>query len=295
MADIVPFDRFQALPTEIRLMIWELSLPEPRTLCISGTWSSLYHFDSERPTLNTLEFQKHDNNQNPAALFACQESRAVALKRYRLCFGTSQVYADLAGEDILFFGLGWSLQDSFTANGALWRLATKCDLGEQGHSSALADLRLVKRIALSPHMLKDYNYEAGWFSGNGSDLRVDLQRFSALKELLLVSRGMGDLWSSPGRVIFEDENRAYGLLALEDSLPEVEREIEIDHEMAIRVRNEFIESAATDENEAKKDYTVPEVRIVSATTITTIPGDNCRFNKGEPFVSTLNSSHASLY
>jgi hypothetical protein len=114
-------------------------------------------------------------------------------------------------------------------------------------------------------MLKDYNDEAGWALGNGSDLRVDLQPFSALKELLLVGGGMEGLWSGPGHVIFEEKDRTYGLLALEDSLPEAERHMESDLEMATRIRNEFIESATTEENEAEKDFTVPEVRIVSAT------------------------------
>ena len=34
---------------------------------------------------------------NPAQLFVCTESRAVALKRYKLVFGTGNVYADSEG------------------------------------------------------------------------------------------------------------------------------------------------------------------------------------------------------
>ncbi|KAF4628802.1 hypothetical protein G7Y89_g9349 [Cudoniella acicularis] len=50
-----------------------------------------------------LQFPKHHNPPNPAVLSACRESQEVALKRYRLCFGTHNVYANL-DVDILYFG-----------------------------------------------------------------------------------------------------------------------------------------------------------------------------------------------
>jgi hypothetical protein len=40
-----------------------------------------------------------------------RESRAVALSRYKLCFGTHETYADLPGGDILYFA---STQDTET-------------------------------------------------------------------------------------------------------------------------------------------------------------------------------------
>jgi hypothetical protein len=48
-----------------------------------------------------LLFHKEDNQGNPGALAACREARDVALKRYRLCFNTKNVYADL-DTDVLF-------------------------------------------------------------------------------------------------------------------------------------------------------------------------------------------------
>ena len=37
MEAIVPFPQFQLLPVEVRLMIWEYSLPGPRVLTVSNT------------------------------------------------------------------------------------------------------------------------------------------------------------------------------------------------------------------------------------------------------------------
>jgi hypothetical protein len=37
-------------------------------------------------------------------LKTCEESRRVAKRRYKLCFGTGNVYADFKGGDILYFG-----------------------------------------------------------------------------------------------------------------------------------------------------------------------------------------------
>jgi hypothetical protein len=102
LTEIVPFYHFPRFPIEIRLMIWEFSLSGPRTLSVSD-WQ--HH-------TGKLHFRKNDNQLNPAALSTCQESRSVALKRYRLCFGTPNVYADLPGGDILHFGQSYDSRAS---------------------------------------------------------------------------------------------------------------------------------------------------------------------------------------
>ncbi|KUJ06462.1 uncharacterized protein LY89DRAFT_409294 [Mollisia scopiformis] len=93
--EIVPFERFKSLPKELRMIVWELALPGPRILSVSD------HCEPGR-----LRFRKHDSPPNPVALSVCRESRHVALLRYRLCFGTTNIYADLA-RDVLYFGSRW--------------------------------------------------------------------------------------------------------------------------------------------------------------------------------------------
>jgi len=90
---IIPFELFPKFAPEIRLMIWECSLPGPLILHANGLCRE-----------GGIIFLYKDNTHNPAALSACRESRAVTLKRYSLAFGTSNVYANLSGGDILFFG-----------------------------------------------------------------------------------------------------------------------------------------------------------------------------------------------
>lgn len=94
LENVVPFDLLPKLPTEIRLIIWAYSLPGPRVL------------NSSDRRVQDLElfFYGKENDHNPAALSVCRESRIVAWKRYSLCFGTNNAYADLPGGDILFFG-----------------------------------------------------------------------------------------------------------------------------------------------------------------------------------------------
>jgi hypothetical protein len=69
--------------------------------------------DARRDT-DMLFFHRDDNHPNPTALSVCRESRAIALKKYRLCFGTPNIYANLSGRDILYFGRRWdNFQDLF--------------------------------------------------------------------------------------------------------------------------------------------------------------------------------------
>ena len=49
-----------------------------------------------------LHFPKKHHIPNPPALTTCRASRNAALKKYKLAFGTSHVYADLPGGDILY-------------------------------------------------------------------------------------------------------------------------------------------------------------------------------------------------
>jgi hypothetical protein len=102
------FNHFPNLPLELQSAIWRLSLPGPRTLFIEGdSWVRPPYKDKDEPFDHfelKLDFSANGRTPNPAALSACRASRDVALKFYRLCFGTTNVYADLPGGDILCFG-----------------------------------------------------------------------------------------------------------------------------------------------------------------------------------------------
>ena len=193
LAEVVAFEPFSHLPVELRLMIWELSLPEKRILSVGGTRRST---GNSYVPKDKLYFPKDDNHPNPAALSACQESRAVALKRYRLCFGTTHLYADLPGGDILHFGqrwsrcyaravfhdqagrLGWDFWERTGPHGARW---VHHDLA----NSVVADLKEVTHVSFHPNMWYEYS-----LSGNaGADLRKDVKLFSNLQQLSLVTTG----------------------------------------------------------------------------------------------------------
>ena len=62
MEAIVPFPQFQLLPVEVRLMIWEYSLPGPRVLTVSNT-------RGRDPYKH--HFREDDNLPNPGMLSVC--------------------------------------------------------------------------------------------------------------------------------------------------------------------------------------------------------------------------------
>jgi len=90
---IVTFTFFPKFPPEIRDQIWRHSLPGPRVLRMNSNLLA--------PHPDKLSFAREYRAPNPSALFVCQESRAVALRSYKLCFGTQDIYADLPGGDIV--------------------------------------------------------------------------------------------------------------------------------------------------------------------------------------------------
>lgn len=99
------FTLFPLLPTELRLKIWNLTIPGPRTVTI--------HY-------KTRPLKKHQGNAfpssrwispdpNPLPLQICHESRTIALKSYTAAFGSHacprKIYFDFE-RDTLSFGGG---------------------------------------------------------------------------------------------------------------------------------------------------------------------------------------------
>lgn len=134
------FPHFIRIPTEIREYIWEFSLPGPRVL----------KFPNDGPICeHRLYFPKEGQPPNPAALGVCRESRFVALKRFKLCFGTTNIYANLPGGDMLYMSnpdIHWKWTQSFMLSGQ--RRST-----QPAHKAlcedVVRDLESVKHVILS--------------------------------------------------------------------------------------------------------------------------------------------------
>lgn len=169
------FPQFSKLPVEIQEYIWQYSLPGPRILA-SG------HTRSDGP--NGLYFPKIDHTPNPAALQTCQLSRKIALKRYRLAFGTNNIYADLEGGDIFYIG-PWDRSYQIDAEN-LWACV---EPEKEPAATILADLKKVTHLLL-PHSFDYYvhRYPLVGYREN-PQLRRDLALFKSLKTVSLCCGG----------------------------------------------------------------------------------------------------------
>ncbi|CZR58348.1 uncharacterized protein PAC_08240 [Phialocephala subalpina] len=278
----------QLIDLEIRLMIWELSLPGPRVLTVSD-----YRRCSDRqPFLSPcslqklvlmcsrLLFPKEDNPPNPAALSTCRESRAVALKRYRLCFGAPNLYADLPGGDILHFGVHWEFCEwVFRDGGVLLNWVEKdgdshsCDpltedFGDYVDDNSwkrcalsapvVADLKVVKHIAIREQIWQEYSQRITWYSGlNGCDLRIYFEELPTLETVMLVHGGREDItgfYTTPGHNEIEDK--------LSHLYPP------------------FRETGLSKTEEAEG---VPEIKVVKANRMPRIPRDYWELDLGSRF------------
>jgi hypothetical protein len=241
-------------------MIWKLSFPGPRVLGVSD----------RRRFPDKLYFRENENHPNPAALSACQESRAVALKHYHLCFGTSNVYADLTGGDILYFGPSWGLTTGHLLRifGGLliWEERDRQSrrwVNKELTNAVKADLDQVTHIAISYHTWSHYT-RFGRIDPYANDLRDDVKPFSRLKQLLLVANSPSNC--TPGYVSFKDrtlQHESFRFVSFED------------------FQKDFLHNWL---NSHEKEMGVPDLKLVTATRITHIPGDDWERDKGEPFV-----------
>jgi hypothetical protein len=142
LSKIIPFPQFQNLPLEIREYIWDLSLPGPRVLTLGE--------NRYAPNCERLFFSRLFKARNPVALKVCKESRTVAKRRYKLCFGTGNVYADLKGGDILYFGPEY-LDGHFLDTP--WEILSETIWPEAGTGYGTGPIRVMK--SLSEGLIRD--------------------------------------------------------------------------------------------------------------------------------------------
>ncbi|KAH7125068.1 hypothetical protein B0J13DRAFT_647296 [Dactylonectria estremocensis] len=106
MGCLTVFPLFSKLPTELRLKIWNLSLPPRRIVPILYNTKSL-SFASRLQTPHPSQSGCTSSASIPANLHVCHESRLRAMRSYQLCFGVTrnlgQIFFD-ARQDILYFG-----------------------------------------------------------------------------------------------------------------------------------------------------------------------------------------------
>jgi len=248
------FHRFPLLPLELRLAIWGFSLPEPRIISLRA----FYRPKAPRISLSS-------NSGNPPHLSTCSESRTVALKHYQLSFATLNIYANLAGGDILHLDESW--EKSYTQvlgeSGSLW----------MWNPEIVNDLRRVKTIALSPKTWMDYDEEMGRgmpYQKGGQMLRSHLRCFGALEEVLLVlpkSSATGWRWGWGAdqydeRKKKDDDNVHFKDVICAGDAGNGNTELCCDHDMHIkglRFRTAFMEGTLGGEETKIK---VPEVRLI---------------------------------
>jgi hypothetical protein len=271
MEAIAPFPQFRLFPVEVRLMIWEYSLPGPRVLTVSD---NIHCFGS-----NQLHFREDDNLPNPGMLSACRESRSVALKKFKLCLGTPNVYVDFSGGDILYLGPHWETDGRIArARGELGALSELC------HNLALvSEIKQIPRVALHNKIWRRFSSPQGG-PRNGHFLRYEVHdRFPNLKELFLISGGPdynlgSEFAKTPGHIVFEERPD----LCIRNPPTTCDW---MAYGFAYDVREKFMMLDKEPDERVWFDGT-PEVKIVIEKRIPNIPGDDWERDKGEPLVST---------
>ncbi|KAM3550095.1 hypothetical protein MY1884_008420 [Beauveria asiatica] len=172
------FSRFSDLPPEIRLVVWEYSLPGTRIVSVRCGADDLVP-DSRRSPVAVLGCTT--TTPNPANLHICVESRTEAIKSYRRCFGFARrpghIYFDPT-RDVLYFGP----RAGYMATDAQFRTCmAMCDE---------AELAAVRRIALSDALFwRGNTYHSMTATSLSIDmLRIIHQRLPNLELMVFVPR-----------------------------------------------------------------------------------------------------------
>lgn len=97
-SSLTSFHLFAALPSEIRLRIWELAASVPRNVDIwvhplqNDNYEEFSILTGDRASPPFRPFRWRSNTPVPDVLHACQESRAAALRMYHLDFGYEEEF-----------------------------------------------------------------------------------------------------------------------------------------------------------------------------------------------------------
>lgn len=208
LTTLIPFAPFPKLPPEIRLIIWAFSLPGPRILAASC--------GNRRNGL--LNFFSKNNPSNPVLLSVSREARDVALRHYRLAFGTSNIYADLS-LDILYFGAGWCHQVLGPGYNVCvfdaWNKKLNRRVPAKMKDEVIEDCKKIQRVALLSTLWRTRLRRVVPHE-TGAILRAEaLEVFPSLERLSLVA-WEEESFGTPGYIEFMESAREYeGELATE--------------------------------------------------------------------------------
>ncbi|KAI1661269.1 hypothetical protein F4813DRAFT_385803 [Daldinia decipiens] len=105
------FSKFNELPPELRIKIWQHAMPDPRTVVVKSPYTGQKQTPRslEEAILDSYSQGEtwHSTTQIPALLHVNAEARHEALKHYKLSLGVGniqpRVYVDF-NRDTLFFG-----------------------------------------------------------------------------------------------------------------------------------------------------------------------------------------------
>jgi hypothetical protein len=174
------FHPFNRLPTELRLRIWSLSLPDSRIVpirCGSGA------YDGESPSYGSRGLFTGCTSpaRIPAALHACAESRDVALETYSILFGFARGPGQVVFHpkiDVLFFG---ARTGYMAAEAQLKTCMSLC---------APADLAAVRRVAISDSLFSPGpEYRSITANARSVEMFTLLcSRLVSLEEIIIVAR-----------------------------------------------------------------------------------------------------------
>ncbi|KAE8450554.1 hypothetical protein EG329_006285 [Mollisiaceae sp. DMI_Dod_QoI] len=183
VAKVTPFPYFSRLPLEIREYIWEYSLPGPRVLKSS----------IGPPCEHQLYFPKEGQPPNPATLFTCRESRTVALRRFKLCFGTANVFGDLPGGDVLYMinsYISWEWNETTSRSGQRHRSKT---VHKKLCEDVVRDLEAVKHVVLPGSFWRRSKAPKWVVIGDGRSMRSSLKKLKSLERVSLIDDSRGDI------------------------------------------------------------------------------------------------------
>ncbi|KAE9371143.1 hypothetical protein N431DRAFT_294227, partial [Stipitochalara longipes BDJ] len=208
------FPQFNKLPLEIREQIWEFSLPGPRVVTLDTS--------RDTPVPERLCFSRVFKARNPVLLSTCRESRAVAKRRYKLAFGTGNVYFDFEGGDILYFGPecfdGRILDQPWEwIPRPYWALHEREPRGEkvQLEEELRRDLEAVRHLAISRNLWMSQGYAHFGYkrqlvdNAHGDLLRKRLRKFKGVERISL-EHGLERTNNPGGHELF------WGTLLIED-------------------------------------------------------------------------------
>ncbi|PON24785.1 hypothetical protein TGAM01_v206293 [Trichoderma gamsii] len=178
------FHSFAKLPTELRLRIWELSLPSPRLVPIQCGSNGISRPESSPTTLASLRLDFTTTGcmssaPVPVNLHVCTESRLEALQTYRSCFGFARGPGQILFNpeiDIMYFG---PCEGFMAANSQFRTCMMLCDQ---------QDLASVRRLAINDALFWIGNMYSSMTAARFTleVLREVATRMTGLEELIFV-------------------------------------------------------------------------------------------------------------